>query len=90
MSNEITGWRKSLHSANDGACVDVASHKEESIGISGRAAIHVRNWKEPDGPALKFTAEDWENLITRVANDDWASLSLGRISIIVIAASERP
>jgi hypothetical protein len=44
-------WRKSSHSGSDGGdCVEVAAHP---------AAIHVRDSKDPEGPALTFTPAQW-------------------------------
>jgi hypothetical protein len=45
-------WRKSAHSNNGGACVEVARN------LSGIVA--VRDSKDPYGPALIFTPADWE------------------------------
>jgi len=46
-------WRKSSHSAgNGGECVEVATLPE-----GGRA---VRDSKDPDGPALRFTDAEWK------------------------------
>ncbi|MCZ4097105.1 DUF397 domain-containing protein [Streptomyces sp. H39-C1] len=44
-------WRKSSHSTGEGGnCVEVAAHP---------AAVHVRDSKDPDGPALTFTPAAW-------------------------------
>ncbi|MCM2426916.1 DUF397 domain-containing protein [Streptomyces sp. RKAG337] len=44
-------WRKSSHSGSDGGnCVEVATHP---------TAVHVRDSKDPDGPALTFTPDAW-------------------------------
>ena len=48
-------WRKSSYTtANGGECVELAS-------VSGTVA--VRDSKDPDGPALVFTAAEWEAFI---------------------------
>jgi hypothetical protein len=45
-------WRKSSYSTgNGGACVEVASNLP---GI-----VAVRDSKNPDGPALAFTPDEW-------------------------------
>jgi Domain of unknown function (DUF397) len=51
---DLTGarWRTSSHSSgNAGQCVEVAGNLP---GI-----VAVRDSKDPDGPALAFTADEW-------------------------------
>jgi hypothetical protein len=51
---DLTGvsWRKSSYSGgNGGNCVEVAAALP--------AAIAVRDSKDPDGPKLVFTPQDW-------------------------------
>ena len=65
-------WRKSSYSAsNGGDCVEVAEvwRKSSYSGSNGGncvevartppAAIAVRDSKDPDGPRLIFTPQDW-------------------------------
>jgi len=65
-------WRKSSYSAgNGGNCVEVAEvwRKSSYSGSNGGncvevatalpAAIAVRDSKDPDGPRLIFTPQDW-------------------------------
>jgi len=65
-------WRKSSYSgANGGDCVEVAEvwRKSSYSGANGGncvevahtqpAAIAVRDSKDPDGPELIFTTDDW-------------------------------
>ena len=70
MPNEIINWRKSLHSANDGACVDVASHVDIPTDIDLRATIYVRHSKRPEGVMLKFRANEWEAFLARIIRGD--------------------
>jgi hypothetical protein len=51
-------WRKSTHSNNGGDCVEVTGTGQ---------AIAVRDSKNPDGPALAFTPEQWHSFIGRLA-----------------------
>jgi hypothetical protein len=49
-------WRKASYSTgNGGACVEVAGN------LPGTVA--VRDSKDPDGPALAFTAASWQALL---------------------------
>jgi Domain of unknown function (DUF397) len=48
-------WRKSARSNNGGACVEVATN------LPGIVAI--RDSKDPDGPALTFSSDDWRTFI---------------------------
>jgi hypothetical protein len=47
----MSGWRVSSYSANNGACIEVAS---------GPAAIAVRDTKLPGSPVLAFAPGTWE------------------------------
>jgi hypothetical protein len=52
-------WRKSTRSgSNGGACVEVARN------LTG--AIAVRDSKNPDGPVLLISRDEWAAFITRV------------------------
>lgn len=64
-------WFKSSYSGDDGGqCVEVALswHKSSHSGDNGGdcvevaacpGTVHVRDSKDPEGPALSFTAEAW-------------------------------
>ncbi|MGI8450132.1 MAG: DUF397 domain-containing protein [Streptosporangiaceae bacterium] len=59
MGTNLDGatWRKSSYSgSNGGDCVEVAM-----LTDSGRA---VRDSKNPDGPKLTFTADEWRTFTT--------------------------
>jgi Domain of unknown function (DUF397) len=66
------GWRKSSYSGtNGGACIEVAEvwRKSSYSGDNGGdcvevadaspAAVAVRDSKDPGGPKLIFTTQDW-------------------------------
>jgi hypothetical protein len=52
-------WRKSSYSGNNGgACVEVCT--------SDPGAVAVRDSKDPDGPRLAFSPEDWASFTASV------------------------
>ena len=52
-------WRKSSYSsANGGNCVEVAA--------GGPGVVAVRDSKDPDGPALVFTAAEWRSFTAQL------------------------
>jgi Domain of unknown function (DUF397) len=56
---EVGVWRKASHSGNNGgACVEVAP-----------AAVAVRDSKDPDGPRLAFTPQDWREFTSRLKQE---------------------
>ncbi|MFG2723047.1 DUF397 domain-containing protein [Streptomyces sp. NPDC048416] len=49
-------WRKSSYSGSEGgACVEVATHP---------SAIHIRDSKNPEGPALTLSPTTWQGFLT--------------------------
>jgi hypothetical protein len=49
-------WRKSSYSGdNGGECVEVAACP---------STVHVRDSKDPEGPALSFAPEEWSTFLT--------------------------
>jgi Domain of unknown function (DUF397) len=48
-------WHKSSHSGQDGNCVEVAAN------LAGVVAI--RDSKDPDGPVLVVTREQWRDFL---------------------------
>jgi hypothetical protein len=63
-------WRKSSYSGgNGGTCVEVAvlpGSKEGSDRV-----IAVRDSKNPDGPALVFTSDEWKAFTAGVNNGEF-------------------
>jgi hypothetical protein len=51
-------WRKSSYSGQGNTCVDVAAN------VPG--VVAVRDSTDPDGPVLRFTADEWRELTERV------------------------
>jgi Domain of unknown function (DUF397) len=56
-------WVKSSLSFSNGNCVEVA-------GLPGGGAA-VRDSKDPDGPALQFTADEWHAFTAGVHNGEF-------------------
>uniref|UniRef100_A0AAU2V4D0 DUF397 domain-containing protein n=1 Tax=Streptomyces sp. NBC_00003 TaxID=2903608 RepID=A0AAU2V4D0_9ACTN len=51
-------WRKSSYSSDEGgACVEVATHP---------TAIHIRDSKDPEGPALTMTPAAWRDFVAEL------------------------
>jgi Domain of unknown function (DUF397) len=64
---DLTGasWRKSsFSSGNGGACVEVAI-VPGATGDGGRV-VALRDSKDPAGPALVFTADEWRAFLSGV------------------------
>lgn len=51
-------WRTSTHSGQNGSCVQVAAN---ALGI-----VAVRDSKNPDGPKLIFTPDEWQRFAGRI------------------------
>ncbi|MEU9048648.1 MULTISPECIES: DUF397 domain-containing protein [unclassified Kitasatospora] len=56
-------WRKSSYSGSGGQCVEVAD------GFTG--AMPVRDSKDPNGPALLFSATAWQSFVTAVRTGEF-------------------
>lgn len=55
-------WHKSSYSSGNGQCVEVATV---------RGATAIRDSKNPGGPALVFTAEEWAAFVGGVAAGEY-------------------
>jgi Domain of unknown function (DUF397) len=61
---EHADWRKSSHSGdNGGACVEVARN------LPG--AVAVRDSKDPEGPKLVFTPDEWRAFAAGVRDGEF-------------------
>ena len=61
-----THWIKSSLSYSNGNCVEVASLLEGEIG--------VRDSKDPGGPVLRFTPDEWHAFLGGVRNGEFDSI----------------
>lgn len=59
MTSAAPRWRKSIRSANEGNCVEVAGN------LPG--VVLVRDSKDPSGPTLAFSPDAWRGFLTAVA-----------------------
>ena len=57
-------WRKAKHSANDGACVEVAL-------VNGRIAI--RDSKDPSGYWLRYPVRSWRDFTSSLRTEAYSS-----------------
>jgi hypothetical protein len=57
-------WRKSSYSGNGGGnCVEVASNLPDIVA--------VRDSKNPDGPMLAWTREDWSEFVQGIKRGEF-------------------
>ena len=72
-SNQGSSWRKSKYSKGDGACVDVASND---------GMVVIRDSKNPDGPAVRYTAAEWSAFLDRARKGEFDNLGdVGQVAI---------
>jgi hypothetical protein len=62
----VTKWVSSSFSYAHGNCVEIARLPEGNIG--------VRDSKNPDGPVLIFTSDEWAAFLGGVRNREFDSL----------------
>jgi Domain of unknown function (DUF397) len=56
-------WVKSSLSFSNGNCVEIASLPGDEIG--------VRNSRDPQGPVLRFTSDEWHAFVGGVQNGEF-------------------
>jgi hypothetical protein len=64
---DLTGaqWRTSSYSSNNGNCVEI------TVNLPG--VVAVRDSKNPHGPALVFTADEWRAFLSGARAGEFAS-----------------
>jgi hypothetical protein len=70
---DLTGaaWRKSsLSGGNGGACVEVAIVPGGTD--SGGGAVALRDSKNPSGPALLFSPDEWREFTSAIRRGEFA------------------
>lgn len=58
-------WRKASRSIGQGGCVEVAPLGDDGLGVA------VRDSKNPGGPALVFTAREWDCFLDGAAKGEF-------------------
>ena len=61
-------WRRSTACLDSEACVEVGHYAPGAV-LAGW--ILVRDSKDPDGPVLEFTPEEWSAFLTGVRNGEF-------------------
>ncbi|GIH99241.1 hypothetical protein Pta02_12500 [Planobispora takensis] len=68
-------WRKSSRSTDGGDCVEVAvvpgGPAASEPGSASGGLYLVRDSKDPDGPALTFTSDEWDAFVTGVKRGEF-------------------
>lgn len=61
----MTAWRKAAR-CGSGTCVEVAFIDDQ---------IHIRDSKDPDGPVLRFTEQEWQAFVDTVHTGEFDLLT---------------
>ena len=69
MTTESPRWFKSSYSNNGGQCIEVAANL-----VASRGVVPVRDSKDPNGPALVFSADGWSSFVSAVQRDEFPTL----------------
>jgi len=67
-NRKSSGWTKSSFSFSNGNCVEVARLPGGGIG--------VRDSKDPQGPVLHFTSDEWKAFIGGARNGEFDSFGM--------------
>jgi hypothetical protein len=57
-----TKWTKSSHS--NASCLQISAHPD---------GVAIRDSKDPDGPTLVFTQDEWDTFIDRVQTGEFSN-----------------
>jgi predicted secreted Zn-dependent protease len=61
--NRLT-WRTALN-CDGGACVEVAADRD---------VVLIRNSRQPSGPLVEYTPEEWHEFVSGIKNGDFDNL----------------
>jgi predicted secreted Zn-dependent protease len=64
LSHDSITWHTAL-SCEGGACVEVAANQN---------TILIRNSRQPDGPLIEYTPEEWHAFVSGVKKGDFDNL----------------
>jgi predicted secreted Zn-dependent protease len=64
LTHKSLTWHTAL-SCDGGACVEVAAD---------RNAIFIRNSRQPSGPLLEYTQEEWHEFVSGIKKGDFDEL----------------
>lgn len=64
-SDVVGRWAKSSYSGPQGNCVEVAPLRDGGVA--------VRNSRHPDGPALVFTAAEWDAFLSGALDGEFGT-----------------
>ena len=69
MTTESPRWFKSSYSNNGGQCIEIAANL-----VASRGVVPVRDSKDPNGPALVFSADGWSSFVSAVQREEFPTL----------------
>lgn len=58
-----------ISSCDGGACVEVSGCNDSAcVEVQAGSVVKIRDSKDPDGPVLTFTYQEWENFKEGIKN----------------------
>lgn len=67
MSEQLSRWRTSSYSVNDGACVEVATFVRIEGYLILELAVRIRDSKDKGLTALEVNPKAWRSFIAAIA-----------------------
>ena len=78
-------WLKSSYSDISFACVEVSGVPEGYVPSKEGTRVLVRDSKDPDGPVLEFSRDEWDAFLAGVRNGEFDDM--GRAGTVQEAAA---